>query len=211
MGVRVPSGVLLEPLPWQGFLLSAAEFESSCALVGPRLGREVSGPDVIESFDERVDVGGEQVGVAVHGHRDRRVAEVVLDGFGTGVGCGEQTGAGVSEVVNPQALRQFCLFDGLVPDLSSEVAVAQRRTARCGEHERFGIVGNISGEMCGEEVAEESGDGHDATAMVLRWSEVEVTADVGERFGDIMRHVRRRITEREKREKRMERNLSLGR
>jgi hypothetical protein len=81
----------------------------------PRLGREVSGPDVIESSDECVDVGGEEAGVAVHGHRNGGVAEVELDGFGAGVGCGEQTGTGVSQVVNPQASRQFCLFDGLVP------------------------------------------------------------------------------------------------
>ena len=121
---RVPPGVLLRPLLWRGFLLSPAEFESSCAFVGPRLGREVSSPDVIQPSDERVDVGGEQMGVAVHGHGDGRVAEVELDGFGAGVGCGEQAGAGVPEVVNPEALRQFCFFDGLVSDLSSEVAVA---------------------------------------------------------------------------------------
>jgi hypothetical protein len=40
--------VLLGPLLWRGFLLSGAEFESSCVVVGPRLGREVSSPDVIE-------------------------------------------------------------------------------------------------------------------------------------------------------------------
>ena len=103
--------------------------------------------------------------------------------LGAGVGCGEQAGAGVSEVVDSEALRQFCFFDGLVPDLSSEVAAAQRRTGRCGEHERFGIVGDVMVEVFCEEVAEESGDGHDATAMVLRWPEVEVSGDVGERFG----------------------------
>ena len=92
--------MLLRPLLWRGFLLSPAEFESSCAVVGPRLGREVSSPDVIESSDERVDVGGEEVGVAVHGHGDGGVAEVELDGFGAGVGCGEQAGAGVSQVVD---------------------------------------------------------------------------------------------------------------
>ena len=125
------------------------------------------------------------MGVAVHGHCDGGVAEVELDGFGVGVGRGEQAGAGVSEVVNPQSLRKFCCFYGLVPDLSSEVAVAQRRAVRCGEHERFGIVGNVTVEVFCEEVAQESGDGHDATAMILRWPEVEVTADVGERFGDL--------------------------
>jgi hypothetical protein len=61
-----------------------------------------------------------------------------------GVGCGEQAGAGVPEVANPQTLRQFCLRDRLVPDLPPEVAVAQRRTVRCGEHERFGVVGNVT-------------------------------------------------------------------
>jgi hypothetical protein len=81
-------------------------------------------------------------------------------------------------------LRQFCLCNGLVPDLPSEVAVAQRRTVRCGEYECFGIVGDVTVEVFCEDVAEESGDGHDAAAVVLRWPEVEVTADVGERFGD---------------------------
>ena len=113
------------------------------------------------------------------------MAEMDLDGFWVGVGCGEQAGAGVPEVVNPQALRQFCLRDGLVPDLPSEVAVAQRRAGRFGEHERFGIAGNVTVEMLCEEVAQESGDRHNATAMVLRWPEVEVTADVGEGFGDL--------------------------
>jgi hypothetical protein len=32
---------------------------SDALFVGPRRGREVSGPDVIESSDERVDLGGE--------------------------------------------------------------------------------------------------------------------------------------------------------
>lgn len=45
------------------------------------------------------------MGVAVHGHRDRRVAEVDLDGFGVGAGADEQAGAGVAQIVNPEALR----------------------------------------------------------------------------------------------------------
>ena len=67
----------------------------------PRRGSETSSPDVSEPSDEVVDVGWEEVGVAVHGHRDPRVAEVDLDGFGVGAGRCEEAGAGVSEVVNP--------------------------------------------------------------------------------------------------------------
>ena len=70
LGIRVPPGVLLRPLLWRGFLLSPAEFDASRLVSRPRLGREVSSPDVIESSDEIVDVGGEQVGVSVHGHGD---------------------------------------------------------------------------------------------------------------------------------------------
>ena len=114
------------------------------------------------------------MGVAVHGRRDGGVAEVELGGSGVGAGCGEEAGAGVPEVVNPQTLRQLCRRDGLAPDLLSEVAVAQRRTVRCREHESFGIVGYVTVDVLCEEVAEESGDGHDATAMVLRWPEVLV-------------------------------------
>ena len=54
-----PAGRAGESLLRRGFLLSPAELDSPCAFVGPRLGREVSGPDVIESSDEGVDVGGE--------------------------------------------------------------------------------------------------------------------------------------------------------
>ncbi len=75
LGIRVPPGVPAEPLRERGFLLSPCEVDSLCEFVGPRMGREVSGPDVIESSDERVDVGGESVGAAVHGHRDGGLAE----------------------------------------------------------------------------------------------------------------------------------------
>jgi len=81
----------------------------------------------------------------------------------------EQAGAGAPEVVNPQALTEFCLFDGLVPDLSPGIAVGQRRSGWCGEHERFGIVADVIVEVVCEEVAEDSGDGQDAIAMVPRW------------------------------------------
>jgi hypothetical protein len=57
-----------------GVSVIPAEFDASRAFVGPRWGREISGPGVIESSDEGVHVGGEQVGVAVHGHRDGGVA-----------------------------------------------------------------------------------------------------------------------------------------
>ena len=39
--------------------------------------------------------------------------------------------------------------------------------------------------MLVETVAEESGDGHHAAAMVLGRAEVELPSDVGERFGDL--------------------------
>ena len=112
--------MLLEPPCLRGFLSSAAEVDSSRLVSGPRVGRAVSSPDVVESSDEVVDVGGEQVGVAVHGDGDRRVAEVDLDGFGGGAGGGEETGAGMAEVMDPQSLGQFCLFDGPIPDLAAE-------------------------------------------------------------------------------------------
>jgi hypothetical protein len=70
------------------------------------------------------------VGVAVHGHRDRRVPEVDLDGFGVGTGGDQQAGAGVAQIVNSEAVGELRLLDGLVPDLAPEVAVAQRCTLR---------------------------------------------------------------------------------
>ena len=78
VGDSSSSGRAAETPALRGFLLSPAQFESPCVFVGQRLGSEVSSPDVIESFDEYVDVGGE---------------EVELDGLGTGVGCSEQTSA----------------------------------------------------------------------------------------------------------------------
>ena len=44
--------------------------------------------------DESLDAGGEEVGVAVHGHRDGRVPEVDLDGFGVGAGGDQRIGIG---------------------------------------------------------------------------------------------------------------------
>ncbi len=70
------------------------------------------------------------MGVAVHGHRDGRVPEVDLDGFGVGAGGDEQAGAGVAEVVDAEALGEVGLLDCGVPDLASEVAVAKWRTLR---------------------------------------------------------------------------------
>ena len=62
MGIRVPPGVPLRPLLWQGFLLFPVEPESLGAFVGPRLGREVSGPDVIEVHHEnRLDGASPQL------------------------------------------------------------------------------------------------------------------------------------------------------
>ena len=80
-GSRRPSGRAAKPLRERGFLSSSADVDSPWSLVGPRLGREVSSPDVFQSSDECPDVGGEEVGVAVHGHRDGRVAEVDLVGI----------------------------------------------------------------------------------------------------------------------------------
>ena len=59
VGGSSPSGRATEPLLRRRFLSSPAEFDSPCAFVGQGRGREVSRPDVIESSDERVDVGGE--------------------------------------------------------------------------------------------------------------------------------------------------------
>ena len=70
------------------------------------------------------------MGVAVNGYRDGRVAEVDLDGLGVGAGGDEEAGAGVAEIVDPEALREFGPLDGCVPDLPPEVAVAKWRTER---------------------------------------------------------------------------------
>jgi len=70
------------------------------------------------------------MGVAVHGDGDGRVSEVGLDGFGVGAGGDEEAGAGVAEVVNPEAMGESGLLDGRVPDPPPEVAVAERCTIR---------------------------------------------------------------------------------
>ena len=71
------------------------------------------------------------MGVAVHGHRDGRVAEVDLDGFGVDA-CGDgQAGAGVAEVVNAESLRETDLLVGRVPGLRRELPL--RSGAPCGE------------------------------------------------------------------------------
>lgn len=49
------------------------------------------------------------MGVAVHGHRDGRVPEVDLDGFGVGAGGDQQAGAGVTEIVNAESLWEVGL------------------------------------------------------------------------------------------------------
>lgn len=64
VGGSSPSGRAAGTLLGRGFLSSAAELDSPCAFVGPRLGRDVSSPDIIEPSDERVDIEGEWVGMA---------------------------------------------------------------------------------------------------------------------------------------------------
>jgi hypothetical protein len=44
--------VLTEPLLRRGFLSSPTEIDASRPVVGPRLGREVSSPDVFQPSDE---------------------------------------------------------------------------------------------------------------------------------------------------------------
>jgi hypothetical protein len=92
-----------------------------------------------------VNVGGEEVGVAVLGYCDRGVTEVGLDGLGVGTGGDEEAGAGVAEVVDAQALGESGLFDGRVPDTPPEVAVSEWCAVRRGKHEGCGVVREVSG------------------------------------------------------------------
>ncbi len=55
------------PSPLRAFLSSSAEVDTLGTLVAPRLGSASPSPSVVEPSDKDVAVGGEQVGVTIHG------------------------------------------------------------------------------------------------------------------------------------------------
>jgi hypothetical protein len=116
--------------------------------------------------------------MAIHRHRYRRVAEVSLHGLGMRALGNAKRSTRMPQVVNSEFLGQPGFGDRPIPDLASEVGVAQWLAVRRSEDEGIGAGLDITSKMPGEEITQEGRDHHGAGAVGLGGSELELTSSL---------------------------------
>jgi hypothetical protein len=116
--------------------------------------------------------------VSVHRDVDVRVAEVMLDRLGMDAAADEHRRARVTQVVDPELMRQSGPFESWPPHSASEVRNTQRVPPWRSKDQRI-VIRLDALEMEAQALDEERGNGNVADAVGLGLPEMQDAVDLG--------------------------------